>query len=40
MGVIAPMKGTPDGEWAQFKRMLTRVYPKCSEQIEMALEKE
>ncbi len=39
MGVVALMKATPDGEWAQFKRMLTRVYPKCSEQIELALEK-
>ncbi len=38
MGVVALMKATPDREWVQFKRMLTRVYPKCSEQIELALE--
>ncbi len=39
MGVIALMKATPDDAWAKFKRMLSRVYPKCSEQIELALEK-
>ncbi len=39
MGVVALMKATPNGGWAQFKRMLTRVYPKCSEQIELALER-
>ncbi len=39
MCVIALMTATPDNEWAKFKRMLTRVYPKCSEQIELALEK-
>lgn len=38
MGVIALMKATPDGEWSQFKRMLSRVYPRCNEQIEMALD--
>jgi len=38
MGVIALMKATPDGEWALFKRMLTRVYPRSKEQLEMLLE--
>ena len=37
MGVVALMKATPDGGWVQFKRMLTRVYPRCKEQLEMAL---
>ena len=37
MGVIALMKATPDGQWVQFRRTLTKVYPKCNEQIEMAL---
>ncbi len=33
------MKATPDGAWAQFKWLLSRVYPKCNEQIELALER-
>lgn len=37
MGVIALMKASPDNGWGQFKRTMNRVYPKCDETIEMAL---
>ncbi len=26
------------GQWVQFKRMLSSIYPKCDEQIEMTIE--
>ncbi len=34
---VGRWKVRTDGEWAQFKRMLSRVHPKCNEQIELAL---
>ena len=35
MGIIALMRATPSGEWSLFKRLLSRSFPKCDEQVEM-----